>query len=260
MTFENVSAKEDITLTNNTNGLITLGDLAVNSGKTATITTSAGANSGVVHSAGKTITNKGTLNINNSGDKGVNIAGSFNNSGTARITSSNGVAISGAVTTAANSQLSVENTNGNLNISSTSVDNSGKITLNNSGNGAINLTGSVENKKGAIFEAINNGTGGLNFANTAVINNNGSLHLANKAGSFNMDGTVNMAKGSENTFEDGTANDFTISSDLTNDGAVVSFLQTGTGNLIVEAGTSITNNNSGTINPVSYTHLTLPTT
>lgn len=248
MTFENVSAKEDITLTNNTNGLITLGDLAVNSGKTATITTSAGANSGVVHSAGKTITNKGTLNINNSGDKGVNIAGSFNNSGTARITSSNGVAISGAVTTAANSQLSVENTNGNLNISSTSVDNSGKITLNNSGNGAINLTGSVENKKGAIFEAINNGTGGLNFANTAVINNNGSLHLANKAGSFNMDGTVNMAKGSENTFEDGTANDFTISSDLTNDGAVVSFLQTGTGNLVVEAGTSITNNNSGTIN------------
>lgn len=249
ITIDGISAKNNINIDNTTNGLITLnGDMTVNSGKTATITTAMGANSGVVIASGKTVTNNGTLNVTNNGDMGVNFAGILNNSGTASIISSSGVILSGAITNAVNSNISVANNGGNLDVSSSLINNSGKITLNNSGNGALNLTGNVENQKNASFDVINNGAGGLNFDGSATIENFGVLHLANNAGTFNMNGTVNMAQGSTNIFEDGTANDFSISTDLTNDGAVVSFLQTGTGNLVVKQGTNITNNNSGTIN------------
>ena len=194
-----VTAGTNFDIRHEGNGMLNINGLINNNGNSSIVSNNEGENAGL-SLKGTINNNKGTLNIESNGQQGTQISGAINND---LINDSSG----------AHTDITIRNHNGALNITSSKIDN-GKNT--NSQN---------------TISIINDGDGGLNI--NSNITNKGILSVTNNAGEMNIAGAIAAEVGSQNTFTNGSANDFVINSNITNKGTTLTFNNTGNGNLVL---------------------------
>ena len=169
---------------------------------------------GAVANAGRTlITNKnGNLNLNGSVDNSTGLisvnnlgAGALNIGSTGSVTNTDnnsiainnsgngGMKMDGMITNAG--QTLITNKAGDLNLNGTVQNTAGRISINNLGNGSLNVgtTGSVTNTGNNSIAINNSGNGGMKM--DGMITNAGQTLVTNKAGDLNLNGTVQNTAG-----------------------------------------------------------------
>lgn len=249
----NINNEGNLTITNNNTGDIILNNFDIGTNKTGTITNN--ANSQIIQNG--TINNNGTLTVKNlstQSGSGINFTNTSNliNKGTINITNEGqqGTTLGGSIdNSTTNANFTLTNNAGNIEIPQTNndfsgiyINNSGTMTLENNGNGQIDLQGAIKNNKTGKLTITNNADAGFNFDEKAIIDNYGTLSLQNSKGTFNLDGTLNMQNGSINSFTDSSENDLILGfKDLKNFGNEVTIKKSGQGRLIVDDNAKISN-------------------
>lgn len=202
----NLIAGNGFDITHKGNGILSIDGTVNNNSGTSTINAqNTGSESGVVTTG--IINNKGVLNIDSHGQKGTKLGGKINN---------NLISEAGG----AHSDVTVHNYNGALNIT------------------AEILNGTDKNSQNQI-NLINDGAGGLNYQENAIIDNHGLLTLENNQGNMSLWGTIKARLKSSNTFRNngvvGSADDdVRIGLKLENWGNEITYENTGAGSLIID--------------------------
>lgn len=218
------------TITNEADSMTAIRGTVTNDGTLTFAASSNGTNAGINFEKTASVTNSGSLTINNNGSKGTVLAGNFNNK-------------------LETSTINIENTNGDILIPQTNNDfsanhiaNIGTIIMENSRTGKIDIQGAIKNDSTGVLKVKNSADGGLFFKSNALIDNYGELELVNNNGTFELAGSLNMLNNSKNTFTDGSENDLVISfKDLKNMGNDVTFRKEGKGKLIVDNNAKLAN-------------------
>lgn len=217
-TFENTQTSSSLTV-NNQKGAVEVNGIIANNGKAA-IT----ANNGLTVTKNGTISNTNSLTMLNKGDKGLTIAGTVDNNGSAIITNKAGeLKISGTVNTEklnddVAAKTSITNQGTKLTVTETGVlNNSETLNLWNKGSEGTEIAGTLTNKGDAL---IKNDKGSLDM--TGNVENEGSLRVQNNgtklnaSGSIKNNGTLSMLNnGTEGFVLDGTT-ESTGSTTITN--------------------------------------------
>src|SRR5574344_1942299 len=196
------------------------------------------------------IDTNGTLTINNTGEKGMTIAGNINHTGDSSV--QNGYLANSKNTTGAMNIGGTFNTSGNATFTNTAdgvggmnitgnVTTGGKATYTNNGEGGLNVqqAGNIKSANG--LEMLHTGAGGLNINGTA--DNTGIATVTNKAGNLNVGGSFTN-KGTATMLNDGNA--FNVSGTVNNNDGTLDMTNNGEGGFTVSK-TGAVNGDSSTI-------------
>ena len=206
LTVNNITAGTDFNIRHEGNGILQVTGDVTNNGNSYIQANNEGENSGLAVS-GTITNNKGTLTIESKGQQGMQISGDINNN---IVDKSENI----------DSDIIVHNYAGSLSVTGSQVNNG------------------IQNGSQNSISFINDGDGGLDISSD--ITNSGILSVTNNAGEMSLSGSLNAELGSQNTFTNGSDNDFIINSAITNKGNELNFFNTGRGDLILGENAHIT--------------------
>lgn len=232
MTLEGTITNTGETAINNTKGQLLANGTITNEGNIGIIN----QGTGLVISKNAKITNKGTTKIVNTGENGMSVVGSVDNTGNLYFYNDNGQ-LSFTTDSGNTTAAKVANRNGNIYIASrkdatgisssstsTITNENGNIIIRNKGeqtsenSRGLDLQGTISNKGGDV--AINNDKNDMYISGNINVEN-GNLGIINNAGAgkadFASSGKINITGGNANIKNEGSG-DMTVNSEITHNG------------------------------------------